>query len=361
MSLNKHGDYQEVIFSSALSYLLNPKNDHNLGNDFLVEFIKDLNIENFNVQRIPDMVTSEVRLGDQGSIDIEIDYKNLLIGIEVKIWDRSGKNISKNNVTQLNRYCKYFDSKNKNWKLIYLVPNESSKICIDSYNKLEEHLKKNVRLMAWSYSTTDLPDFFLERSVMDIINDFYKSRKRSNINPQASWIIDSLFEFIPNLISQIKDTTKFPSKSDLQKLEKTWPIFESFFEYFSVWPNPVHTAIGIPYGKGDNQVNLHKNSLFRIRTTKDYYSLKSDMERFLPYDFIELELWNDVFHNIEVQLRSWMKENNISEDFLSDGLHLDERKDINIKVLKIDKVLTNEALEKLDEIIRYGFKVQLDV
>jgi hypothetical protein len=30
MSLNKHGDYQEVLFTSALSYLLDPKEDHGL-------------------------------------------------------------------------------------------------------------------------------------------------------------------------------------------------------------------------------------------------------------------------------------------------------------------------------------------
>jgi len=31
LTLNKHGDFEEVLFSSTLSYLLDPKQDHGLG------------------------------------------------------------------------------------------------------------------------------------------------------------------------------------------------------------------------------------------------------------------------------------------------------------------------------------------
>jgi len=357
MSLNKHGDYQEVLFTSALSYLFNPTYDHNLGIEFLNEFINDLVIENNYALGTPTDVISEFRLDNNlGNIDILIEYDDLYIGVEAKIWDRSANNKSSDDNPQLNRYCQHFENRNKKWKIIYLIPNESSKICIDAYNKLDSNQKKNVKLMAWSYSSDSLlPNFFLERSVIDVINEFYISRKRSTLHPQALWIIDSLYDFIPNLTSQIKDTTRFPSKFDLQKLEKTWPIFESFFEYFAQWPNPLHTAVGIPYGKAGNSVEFHKNSLFRIRTTKNYYSKVSDKEEFLPSDYIEIEFWDDVFNEIENHLKFWMHENNIPMDFLTDGYHIDADKKDKVKVLRIDSVLSNETIGKLDGIVRLGF------
>jgi len=225
MSLNKHGDYQEVLFTSSLSYLFSPKNDHNLGVEFLKEFIKDVKIEDFDVQSIPSKVKSEYSLdNNHGKIDILLEYKDHDIGIEAKIWDRSAKG-HPSMIPQLERYCTHFGNRKKKWKIIYLIPNEYSKICIAEYENLKFDYKKNVSLMVWNNSiNSTLPNSFLSRSVSDIIKDFFKIKERTSIKPQPLWILESLLEFIPKLDVQIKEEKRFPSRRVLQEL-KTWSLF----------------------------------------------------------------------------------------------------------------------------------------
>ena len=97
LTLNKHGDFEEVLFSSVLSYLLNPQQNHGLGSEFLErmarEWFPDIDQQSLDSA----IVESERSLGKKGAIDLLITMGDKILAIEVKIWDRSARNVSKDN------------------------------------------------------------------------------------------------------------------------------------------------------------------------------------------------------------------------------------------------------------------------
>jgi hypothetical protein len=356
MSLNKHGDYQEVLFTSCLSYLLSSssESDHGLNDSLLKEFIKPV----YAIKdKSPLELTSEAKLGSVGNIDILLENDEIVIGIEVKIWDRSAKNISKDNRIQLERYCAELSKKSKNWKLIYLIPNEGSKTCLSEYDKIKQKYSENAKIMVWNYTEkTNFNNYFIEESVFEILKNYIKKYNSNMINPQANWIINSLIEIIPDISKEIKENGRFPCKDDLQHLVKTWPIFELFIKYYSRWPSTLHTVIGIPYGRSAKKSAKHDNCLFRIRTTKSYYRVDKEKNENLPTEYVEIELWEDVYNNCSDSLLAWMKENGINEK-VTNSFHLDDKYNIPVKIMKIDCLLSNQALEKYDNILRSGFEI----
>ncbi len=42
VTLNKHGDFEEVLFSSILSYILDPRQDHGLKSRFLELIVREV-------------------------------------------------------------------------------------------------------------------------------------------------------------------------------------------------------------------------------------------------------------------------------------------------------------------------------
>lgn len=356
VTLNKHSDYEEVLFTSVLSYLLNPAFDHGLEDKFLMKIVNVLipEIKQFNFKEI----SAEKSLGDKGNIDIYIDSSEYIIGIEAKIWDRSAKNISKDNEHQLERYCnvisKIAKHDNKSWFLVFLIPNELSRICLDEFYSIKKIYFSNVKLMTWNFTSDDnITNDFLSCSVSDIISEILNENQI--IDSKARWILDSLFEVIPDLNSQIKDDLRFFSISELQQLPTTWKIFEPFFKISNRWPNPLTTTVGIPFGTQENKGKLHNNSLYRIRTTKKYYTDKIEKDKNLPDDYIEIELWVDIYEQALNKIHNWKEKNRINDQII-DGKHLDDKLKTNIKILKITTPLKNESIEEFNSILREGYQ-----
>lgn len=367
MSLNKHSDYQEVLFTSALSYLLDPKKDHGLGDGFLNEFLKDLNIgQDFQVKEVSSEHTLSHENKPKGKIDIFIeltDKKNnetLNIGIEAKIWDRSANNYV-NEYSQLQRYCLCLNEINvNNWRMIYLIPNECSSCCLEEYDKNSAY-KENSRIMVWKYKNDEKPsdDKFLKRSVVEIINDFLAS-KTEILNCQPRWVLESLRDF--KGFDKKVDEKRFPKKEDLKPLN-TWRIFELFLnEEKGAKLIPSHTSIGVPFaGRGEERItNKYDNSLFRIRTCREYYTEDNEKDKNLPRDYVEVQIWPEIFESQKENFNNWMKNYKIPNDrIIRECYHIDSKNNVRVIVLQLshaDKLLTADAIKEFGEINRKGFR-----
>jgi hypothetical protein len=351
LALNRHGDYQEVNFTSVLSYLLNPKEKHGLEYKILSKIFSALDL---NVTELSDVeVSSEKRLGEEGSIDIYIKSKEYIVGIEAKIWDESAKKDSNKRESQLVRYCRGLceDAKkeNKAWYLIFLIPNEESHICLREYESVKAD---NVKLMVWNFTGTELPEGCISLSILDIIEKIQK--EENDLVVEVKWILESLFNFIPKFNEEPKDDQRFPTKLDLMKLN-TWEIFSPFFEEGKKGPNSINTTVGIPYGVEKNRGQLHGNSLYRIRTTKSYYVDLTEKEKNFPNDFIEIELWPDVYGQVKGKIQEWLDKNKIDET-IKDDKHLDGGASTTVKILTIDKPLSNESIKEFNCILRKGYR-----
>ena len=359
LTLNKHSDYQEVLFTSTLSFLLNPNPekdvDHCLKDKFLKLFLEQFPFK-FSYNKVNEIeVTPEMRLGKKGSVDIFIEnkIKKEAIAIEAKIWDSSSKNKSKDGTPQLQRYCEYLSEHYQyNWKLIFLIPDENSKDCIQEFKNIEcyKKFKDNIYLLCWNYrQPISIINNFIDIPVLRILTDFINSYE---INDATKWIINSLVSIIPEIQHEIKEKKRFPDKDELNKLE-TNKIFSLFFSRHNRWPNPIHTTVGIPFGKKENKINIHSNSFYRIRTTKAYYTENKDKQIFMPKDIVEIEIWNDVYKKVRVDLKKWLPEN--CELSSQDDRHLDNNGKTKVKILKIKKI-TDKEIDKFEQILRKGFE-----
>lgn len=112
ITLNRHGDFQEVIFSSLVSYLLNPSSDHGLKQVLLKKVVGVAYPEMDDSWLEKVKVTSEYTLGREGRVDIYIELVKKVVAIEIKIWDKSAKNVSEGGISQVVRYCDHLSQKN---------------------------------------------------------------------------------------------------------------------------------------------------------------------------------------------------------------------------------------------------------
>jgi hypothetical protein len=315
MSLNKHGDYREVLFTSALSYLLNPSNDHGLSDVFLKKILKQLFPDLEHVDLTPTVVTSEEKMENNARIDIFIDCKdnNHFVGIEAKIWDSSAENTDKNNKQQLIRYCEHLCKtyKNKSWMLVFLIPNEYSKKCIKEFKDVEKDYPGKVKLLTWRkiLKNEDIDiaiiNSFLDNPISTIIEDvlleyFTCMDTKKTLLPNTYWLLESLYKILPEIVNQIPPSDKrFPSREDLEVLS-VWKYMKTFVQlpnFNSI--NPANTTMGFSYGEKEEKAkSKYGNTLFRIRTTKKYYKNIAGKANNYP-DKLEIEIWPEVYDKIK--------------------------------------------------------------
>jgi len=357
MTMNNHGRMREVLLTSSLSYLLNPKLDHGLNNIFLKKLLEQLSITTPKEVK----VISEEDLGN-GKIDIFIETETDFIGIEAKIWDDSAVNNSKKNEGQLERYCKALSEKNKNWTLIFLIPYKGASQCLNVFEKAKKQYPGNVKLSVWKWKNESEKksrgQYYLEYSILEMIDDIIKD---FTINDRVSWLLESLVEYIPEFAAyKEKYDSRFPTKEDLKKkCSNLWEnLIEPFYTNLNGRINRIHTTIGFPYGprnEGDKH-QKHDNTLFRIRTTKDYYYDEKDKEKNYP-DTLEIEIWEDVFNKIkdDADWKQWLSK--ISNRQLKRSKHIDEKKNEKIMLLRIKEgKVEKEQVEKFEEIMKRGFE-----
>jgi len=360
LTLNKHGAFEEVLFSSALSYLITPQFDHGLGTSLLRKIVGQVHSDIEETELIAAKVTSEYSFEEAGNIDIFIEIDKAITAIEVKIWDRSAKNVSQDGTPQLERYCHYLSDKYKDrkWALIFLIPNIDSPICQKEFEKASSvGFEGKLHLATWNPFDSDMnTGHIITQSISEMIEEVYDEIPRVDMPLHTQMILDSLLDVLPDLLGQIKDEGRFPSKTDLEKLG-TWNTFEAFFRASNRWPNPLHTAVGIPFESGDHKSQLHGNSLYRVRTTQDYYDVLPDKQKHLPYERVELELWEDVYENSKGKIRDWMEALTIDQKALSQDVHIDSKKKDKVILLQIEKgkIVTEKDVDEFNHIMRGAF------
>jgi hypothetical protein len=368
MNLNNYGRTREVLFTSLLSYLLNPQNDHGLGDIFLKELLKKQGIEpTKEIKVIP-----EKNLGkSDGNIDIYIETEKNIVGIEAKIWDDSAINNSKNNEEQLKRYCESLKAlstkEKKGWTLVFLIPYKDAPKCIEEFDKVKEDNSEHIKLLVWrkdegeKYSENE--NYYIKNSIYEIIENII-TNPLIDIQDRTSWLLKSLIESIPKYVDEEKSESRFPTKEDLKNLPNNWwkNLMEPFCDTLNRNVNSVHTTIGFPYGR-ENEKATHpnyKNTLFRIRTTKKYYSKVEDKEKYYP-DALEIEIWEKVYEIIKEDLENWLKNPEISEYLFKKSKHIEEKPKEEIMLLQIKKGKINSTQVKDFEIImKKGFKKLLE-
>jgi hypothetical protein len=295
---NKHSDYPEVVFSSLLTNIMNPEIPFVFKNIFLQDFLFACDFTDYK-NLIEIKVEAEKSLGNAGSIDILLSSSELIAGIEVKIWDRSGKNTSSEGIPQLRRYAKTLKKMaiNKQWLLIYIIPTLESKICLAEFEQSFEEYPENLKLIPWN-SSIDLSTTFPKYNDYSIY-DLLKSRESEVLaDPISKWIFNSLLERIPNLKEEIPDPGRFPNKDELLNISKLGSVFNQLFKHTKRYPSSIHTTIGIPFDYGSNKTIINGNSLYGIRTTKAYYLTIDEKDSNLPSDLIEIEIFLPLFRGI---------------------------------------------------------------
>ncbi len=368
-TLNRHGDFQEVMFSSLLSYLLNPEYDHGLKYTLLSKITKEV-FPDFDDSWLENVkVESEYPLGG-GRVDIYIIMGKKILAVEVKIWDNSSKNDTKKGISQIENYCNSLSEKHKkdDWRFIYLIPTLTSRKCVAEFSKIySREYHDNLRLMAWSGSTDDnlavnkfSGNAIVGKTIIDIMAEILENKevKRVKIPLNTQWLLDSLYDFIPNLSKNIPDTVKFPIKDDLDRLP-TEKIFNMFFNVARRLRSPILSSVGVPYGVGKGKAKLHGNSLYRIRTTTSYYTQQSDKANFLPKDNVEIELWPDVYKEMEEELTQWIGKHTSSVKLIEDQKHLDSKEKESVIVISINKdaEVMETDITDLNGILRRGFDI----
>jgi len=366
LTLNKHGDFEEVLFSSALSYLLDPKQDHALGSKFLEKFTREVFPDIGQVALDSAKVEPERTLGNKGNIDLLITLGDKVLAIEVKIWDRSARNISRSDEHQVERYYKHLakEFKGRNWQFIFLIPTSASPKCINEFKMVcAGESRENVKLMTWSTGDPidqrhDIPESsVIQKSVDVMISDLMGDIARVDLPLNTQWLVDSLIEIIPDIAEKIPEPGRFPNRDSLIHLT-TWPIFKELFTVGKRWPISLHSTVGIPYGFGNQRSELHGNSLYRIRTVTDYYSDSSEREKYLPTEKVEIECWPDVYEDCEQEIHAWLKEIGLEESAVRNDYHLDSVKKEPAVVLSLGKDVhvDEEQVNHLNQILKEGFR-----
>ena len=362
MTINNYGRIKEVLFTSSLSYLLNPSHDHGLEDIFLKKFLEQLQIESIEELKISSEESLEAGVG---KIDIYLDTKTVIIGIEAKIWDDSAVNNSKNNEAQLKRYCKALSEKKKKWMLIFLIPYKDAPICIEEFEKIKDEFSKNIKLMTW-YKDADgkigkNENFYLRSSVYEIIKSIIMD-STIDITDRTLWILKSMYNYIPKFINQEKTASRFPSRKDLE--EKCPDLMKNliapFCKTFKVGINPLHTTIGFPYGTPPDKSEFG-NTLFRIRTTKCYYKNIDEKEKNYP-DTLGIEIWLKIYDIITTypEWTNWLEQ--IGNPNISQGKHINEKNEGDIMLLEIEKniQITPDQISEFNKIMKRGFKETID-
>ncbi len=366
LTLNKHGDFEEVLFSSILSYLLNPKQDHGLGSRLIEKVAREVFPDISQAALDSTKVEPERALGNSGNIDLLITLGEKVLAIEVKIWDRSARNISRNDEHQVERYCKHLakEFKDKDWQFIFLIPTSASPSCINEFKMVcAGELRRNVKLMTWS--TGDpvdeghdiLESNVIQKSVEVMISDLMNDILRVDLPLNTQWLVDSLTEIIPDLVEEIPEPGRFPNRDCLIHLP-TWPIFKEFFTVGRRWPISLHSTVGIPYGFGNQRTGLHGNSLYRIRTVTDYYTDSSEREKHLPIEKVEIECWPDVYEDCKQEIRTWLEEMGLDESAIRHDYHIDSRKKEPAVVFSLgrDNQVDEGQVNRLNHILKESFR-----
>jgi len=202
----------EIRHSNFLSWLINPKGSHGLGEIFLKKFLREV----FSSEKSTNIDQIEVNKIDYSNVEIIREWKNidLLIILDDIVISIENKVYSKEHSNQLVRYRKIVEEEfpKKRKSFVYLTPEgidseQESEVYIPlSYNFIIESIDRVLEIYKESVSNkikNYLMDYsvILKREIMgndkltELSNRIYKNHKE---------ILDFIFEKKPDMLDDVR-------------------------------------------------------------------------------------------------------------------------------------------------------------
>lgn len=208
----------EIRHSNVLAWLLNPKENHGLGDVFIKKLIQTLFYQNKNIILKSNLTLFDISLMDYDDFNIRREWRNidilaiseenkLVLVIENKVWSKESNNQLK----------KYFDIVHKEFSeynkvFIFLTPygdassDEENWISFN-YKNIFDILQKSVELKKGliSQSVKFFIEQYLEILRRYIVGNFELEKICREIYYKHQKALDLIFEYKPDIYSEISD------------------------------------------------------------------------------------------------------------------------------------------------------------
>ena len=281
---------KEIYYSKILGWLLNPQENHKLGDIFLREFLKtlirnnersnyfhDMQIEYIDIDCIPldnvkvsveKPILSEKRLDIYIQISSLIDDENWILAIENKIYSKESPNQTKNYAKEL--FKKYPDKKIK-------------KICVFLTRSGKEPSSKKFIPCKWIEVRNILVNLLENFNISNEINHFLNQFKRSievfvMENPELERLYTKLFQKYDDVFKFL--LPKYSEYKSAPYLEYTEMVEEKLKEKFD--------EVNWVYEKGKGWNILGKIKWVEIQTRNNWgkskYSIVTRIETKIEND-----------------------------------------------------------------------------
>ncbi|MFD3156721.1 PD-(D/E)XK nuclease family protein [Haloimpatiens sp. FM7330] len=217
----------EIRHSNVLAWLLNPKENHGIGDVFIKKLIQTLFYLNKNTILKSNLTLFDISLMDYYDFNIRREWKNidilavsdenkLVLVIENKVWSKESKHQLK----------KYFDIVNRDFQgyskvFVFLTPygdspsDEENWISFN-YKNVFDILKKSMELKKdiINQSVKVFIEQYLDVLRRYIVGDFELEKICREIYYKHQKALDLIFEYKPDIYSEISDYIKEVVEAD---------------------------------------------------------------------------------------------------------------------------------------------------
>ena len=220
----------ETSMSAMLAYLLNPNQDHGVGNKFLKSFLELSNENNIYSIYIEKIGTTQLKF----DIDLEVQYyyngKRSDIDVQIKIFDNNWNELHRiiienkiktgaANPKQLEQYYEAVinDENDENisedkLSVIFITPDLNNKILEEEFDNLKTDKK------TWIYWNSSLED---KNTVVRIIQSILTQEQNAEISPINEYMRHT-FKAFSYFVNKTLDTSvnKFRFGENIGEIEK---------------------------------------------------------------------------------------------------------------------------------------------
>lgn len=280
----------EIRHSNFLSWLLDPKESHKLGDIFLKRFLREV----FSSDKFGDIDQVDVEGMDLSKVEIQREWKNIdiLIILEGVVVCIENKVLSKEHSNQLKRYKEIIEKQFPDYQqtFVYLTPDgEDSEEETDTYEPISyefivdsldrilsvygESLNEQVKNYIKDYVTIIKRELMGTDKLTELSKKIYQNHKElfDFINEHKPDLIDEVGEILKNQIkskgyligSSGKKRVRFTTESikDLtyiNKKEKWWKNGESFLFEFILYEEKNKLIFKVVISPSDKTYNVNR-------------------------------------------------------------------------------------------------------
>ncbi|MFA9397435.1 MAG: PD-(D/E)XK nuclease family protein [Clostridiaceae bacterium] len=208
----------EIRHSNVLAWLLNPKENHGLGDVFIKKFIQTLFYLNKNIVLKSNLTLFDISLMDYYDFNIRREWRNidilavsdenkLVLVIENKIWSKESNH-------QLKKYLDIVDKEFSGYSKIFVFltpygdsPSDENNWIIFNYKSVFDILSKSIELKSESLSSSVkiFIEQYLEILGRYIVGDSELEKICREIYYKHQKALDLIFEYKPDIYFEISE------------------------------------------------------------------------------------------------------------------------------------------------------------